>query len=54
MAQVRQQTSIPARALEFCILTATRTNEVLGAQWDEIDLANALWTIPGRTHEARE
>ena len=48
MAQVRgPKTSIPARALEFCILTATRTNEVLGAQWDEIDLANALWTIPG-------
>jgi integrase len=46
MEQVRQQTSIPARALEFAILTATRTNEVLGAKWDEIDLANALWTIP--------
>jgi integrase len=33
-----------ARALEFAILTATRTNETLGAKWSEID--GALWTIP--------
>jgi integrase len=35
-----------ARALEFTILTAARTGEVLGAQWSEIDLANKLWIIP--------
>ena len=35
-----------ALALEFLILTATRTGETLGAQWDEIDLQNAVWTIP--------
>jgi integrase len=33
-------------ALKFCILTATRTGEALGARWSEIDLENALWTIP--------
>ena len=35
-------------ALGFCflILTATRTSEVTGAQWTEIDLKNRLWTIP--------
>ena len=35
-----------ALALEFLILTATRTGETLGAQWDEIDLDTATWTIP--------
>src|SRR5205807_2342525 len=32
--------------LEFTILTAGRTNEVLGARWDEINLPERLWTIP--------
>jgi len=35
-----------ARALELLILTATRTNEVLGATWGEFDLDGAVWTIP--------
>jgi integrase len=33
-------------AFEFMILTATRTNEVLGATWAEIDHDAAVWTIP--------
>jgi integrase len=43
-------------ALEFLILTAARTSEVLGAAWPEIDTEQKLWTIPavrmkaGRTH----
>lgn len=43
-------------AFEFLILTATRTGEVLGATWKEIDLASAVWTVPesrmkgGRKH----
>lgn len=32
-------------ALEFLILTASRTNEVLGAEWPEIDLDKSVWTI---------
>jgi integrase len=35
-----------ARALEFSILTAARTGEVLGARWCEIDLAAKVWSIP--------
>src|SRR5262245_51266281 len=35
-----------ARALELLILTAARPNEVLGARWDEIYLAAAMWTTP--------
>jgi integrase len=33
-------------ALEFMILTAVRTSEVLGAQWGEIDLKKKTWAIP--------
>jgi integrase len=35
-----------ARALELCILTATRSGETLGAAWSEFDLGQGLWTIP--------
>lgn len=41
-----------AMALEFLILTAARTSEVLGAQWDEIDLESRLWTIPATRMKA--
>lgn len=34
-------------AMEFLILTATRTNETLGALWPEVDFDAATWTIPG-------
>lgn len=32
--------------LEYLILTACRTSEVLRATWDEIDFSRAVWTIP--------
>ncbi len=35
-----------ARALEFAALTATRSKEVRGAPWDEIDLDKGLWIVP--------
>jgi len=48
MAELRKQESITARALEFCVLAAgERTSEVIGATWDEIDLAEKVWTVPG-------
>ena len=41
--------------LEFLILTATRTNEVLRATWPEINLDEKTWTIPGtRMKSGRE
>jgi integrase len=46
MAQLRQQQGVAARALEFTVLTATRTGEVIGARWSEINFAERLWTIP--------
>jgi integrase len=45
--------AMAARALEFLILTACRTQEVLGASWDEIDLSAALWVIPAHRMKTR-
>lgn len=47
MAALRERDGIAARALEFAILTAARSGEVRGAQWGEIDLDAATWTVPG-------
>ncbi len=52
MQNLREQDSISALAFEFLILTATRTGEVIGATWKEIDLDAALWTIPGERMKA--
>ena len=46
MAHLHARLSVPRLALEFLILTATRSGEVRGAKWDEIDLEAKLWTIP--------
>jgi integrase len=52
LAEVRQLSGVSARALEFCILTAARTGEVLGARWDEIDFDNKIWTVPAHRMKA--
>ena len=44
--RLRSSDGMAALALEFLILTATRTGETLNATWREIDLDNAIWTIP--------
>jgi integrase len=49
---LRKQATIPAYALEFCVLTATRSGEVLNAAWREIDLDNKVWTIPAHRMKA--
>ena len=48
MAQLRTRGNTDALALEFCVLTAARSAEVLGAQRREFDLDNATWTVPGK------
>jgi integrase len=56
IGQLRQRQAVAALALEFLILTAARTNEVLGARWDEMDLEAGVWIVPpermknGRLH----
>jgi integrase len=52
MAELRRQEGIDARALEFAILTAARTGEVIGAKWGEINLDERLWTVPGERMKA--
>lgn len=52
MVELRKRPGTAARALEFCILTATRTGETLGARWSEIDLDAAVWSIPGQRMKA--
>jgi integrase len=55
MLELRERKGVAARALEFAILTAARTGEVLGAQWPEIDLEAKVWTVPaGRMKGGRE
>ena len=46
MTLLRERGAIAARALEFAILTAGRTGEVLGARWDEIDIDPRVWIVP--------
>jgi integrase len=46
MSDLRKRQGTGARALEFLLLTAARTGEVIGARWPEIDLTEAIWTIP--------
>lgn len=56
MADLRKREGTSARAVEFGIMTAARSNEVRGAKWSEIDEAAGLWTVPadrmkaGREH----
>lgn len=46
MLKVRAEDGIAARALEFLILTTTRTIETIAARWIELDLEAAMWVIP--------
>lgn len=52
MVDLAKQPGISALALQFAILTAARSGEVLGATWGEIDLAAKLWTVPAARMKA--
>ncbi|BAP13783.1 phage integrase family protein [Alcanivorax sp. NBRC 101098] len=63
MTDLQKRTGTAARALEFLILTAARTNEVigdkrigkLGITWQEIDLKAKVWTVPaGRMKSGKQ
>ncbi len=51
-AEVRSREGSATRALEFVALTATRSGEVRGAVWNEIDLDARLWVIPASRMKA--
>lgn len=52
MADLRTREGMPARFVEFCILTACRSGEARGAAWSEIDLAKRVWVIPAERMKA--
>jgi integrase len=52
MGQLRDMEGVSAKALEFAILTATRTSETLKARWSEINLKAGMWTIPAERMKA--
>lgn len=53
MRALGEATGTAARALEFLVLCAARTSEVLGARWSEFDLAAAEWRVPPARMKAR-
>jgi integrase len=56
VGELRTREATAARALEFCILTAARSGEVLGLRRSEVDFEKKVWTVPsdrmkaGREH----
>ncbi|GGK28199.1 tyrosine-type recombinase/integrase [Salinarimonas ramus] len=56
MSRLRDRVGVSARALEFLVLTAARSGEVLGMRWSEVDFDAAVWSVPaermkgGRAH----
>jgi integrase len=52
LVALREQEGIAARALEFTILTAARTNETIGAPCSEFDHLDKIWTIPAERMKA--
>ena len=55
VGQLRERQGIASLALEFTILTAARSGEVLGARWFEFDFEKRIWIIPAsRMKSARE
>lgn len=55
MANLRSSDAVSARAVEYTALTASRSGEVRGAVWSEIDFKEALWIVPAeRMKSGRE
>lgn len=52
MVELRKREGLSARALEFAILCASRSGEVRGATWAEIDLPGRIWTVPAERMKA--
>ena len=45
-AELNGRSAVAAKALQFTILTASRTSEVLEMTWSEVDFNERLWTVP--------
>jgi integrase len=53
IGELRKRVGIAPLALEFLVLTAARTGEVIGATWPEFDLDAKLWTVPAERMKAK-
>ncbi len=53
MRDLRQREGIAARALEVLILTATRSGELRGMTWAEVNLDEAVWIVPAARMKAK-
>lgn len=53
MNKLQSDSGVASRALEFTIFTAARTNEVIKAEWSEIDLNAKTWTVPDERMKAK-
>jgi integrase len=51
-SRLREADGMAALALRFIVLTAARAGEGMGATWEEIDLGEAVWTIPAARMKA--
>lgn len=54
MGQLRAKATTSARALEFVVMTGARSSEVRLMTWRELDLAQALWTVPAERMKGRK
>ena len=52
-ADLRTRNAMAAKALMFTCLTGSRTGEVLGMKWDEVDFDEGVWTCPAERNEDR-
>ena len=52
IVELRTREAVAAMALEFTILNASRSGEVFGARWTEIDRTARVWTIPAERMKA--
>lgn len=50
--KLQQRQGMAVKALILLILTCTRSGEVRGARWDEVDLDKGIWTIPAERMKA--
>jgi integrase len=53
MQELRNDVGVASRALEFTILTAARTNEVIRAEWSEFDLDLKTWIVPAERMKSK-
>lgn len=53
MVELNKRDGVGPDALKFTIFTAARTDQAIGARWEEIDLATAVWTIAGERMKGR-